>query len=196
MPKSDNKRKKSGQKKRSAERTYFQLSTFNRDKIKTIIDAITMAELAVELKLHSGDCSYNDIGCVRDVMDAAQIALLNRKCFTQEQVNEFVPLFVKGTESIYSICRRAQDRNSDRLVGTAEEIEAIRDHFIPAAALVRESFEVCPRTMLHEWELMLKLHIKATDKPFVELSRAQVRKEIQSMVGNAGYYIQRRYGNA
>ena len=195
MPVSKNKRK-SGMKKRSVERTYFTMSTFNGDKIKTIVDAITMAELAVEMKLHKGECSVSDIGAVRDVMDAAQIALLNRKCFSSEQVNEFVPLFVKGTEAIYAIWHRAGERKSDKLIGTAEEIEAIRDYFIPAAALVRESFETCPRTMLHEWELMLKLHVRATDKPFVVLSRTEVRKEIQSMVGNAGHYIKKRYKNA
>lgn len=195
MPVSKNKRK-SGTKKRSVERTYFTMATFNGDKIKTIVDAITMAELAVEMKLHKGECSVSDIGAVRDVMDAAQIALLNRKCFTSEQVNEFVPLFVKGTEAIYAIWHRAGERKSDKLIGTAEEIEAIRDYFIPAAALVRESFETCPRTMLHEWELMLKLHVRATDKPFVVLSRTEVRKELQSMVGNAGYYIKKRYKNA
>ena len=195
MPVSKNKRK-SGTKKRSVERTYFTMATFNGDKIKTIVDAITMAELAVEMKLHKGECSVSDIGAVRDVMDAAQIALLNRKCFSSEQVNEFVPLFVKGTEAIYAIWHRAGERKSDKLIGTAEEIEAIRDYFIPAAALVRESFETCPRTMLHEWELMLKLHVRATDKPFVVLSRTEVRKELQSMVGNAGYYIKKRYKNA
>ena len=195
MPVSKNKRK-SGQKKRSAERTYFTMSTFNKEKISTIIDAITMAELAVELKLHKGECSVTDIGAVRDVMDAAQIALLNRKCFTNEQVNEFCPLFVKGTEAIYNIWHRAGERNSDKLIGTAEEVSAIRDYFIPAAQLVRESFQTCPRTMLHEWELMLKLHIRTTDKPFVVLSRSEVRREIQSMVGNAGHYIQKRYLNA
>lgn len=194
MPVSKNKRK-SGQKKRSIERTYFTMATFNKDKIATIVDAITMAELAVEMKLHKGECSASDIGAVRDVMDAAQIALLNRKCFTDEQVNEFVPLFVKGTQAIYDMWHRAGERKSDKLIGTAEEVEAIRDYFIPAASLVRESFEVCPRTMLHEWELMLKLHVRATDKPFVVLSRSEVRREIQSMVGNAGHYIRKRYAN-
>ena len=196
MPVSKNKRKKSGTKKPSAERTYFTVSTFNKERIGTIVNAITMAELAVEMKLHKGECSVSDIGAVRDVMDAAQIALLNRKCFTQEQVNEFVPLFIKGTEAVYAIWHRAGERKSDKLIGTAEEIEAIRDYFIPAAQLVKESFETCPRTMLHEWELMLKLHVRATDKPFVVLSRAEVRKEIQSMVGNAGHYIKKRYKNA
>lgn len=195
MPVSKNKRK-SGQKKLSIERTYFTMATFIKDKIATIVDAITMAELAVEMKLHKGECSASDIGAVRDVMDAAQIALLNRKCFTDEQVNEFVPLFVKGTQAIYDMWHRAGERKSDKLIGTAEEVEAIRDYFIPAASLVRESFEVCPRTMLHEWELMLKLHVRATDKPFVVLSRSEVRREIQSMVGKAGYYIKKRYSHA
>ena len=194
MPVSKKKRK-SGKVHKSESRTYFVMSTFNKERIGTIVGAITMAELAIEMKLHKGECTYNDMGAVRDVLDASQIALLNRRCFTQEQVDEFVPLFVKATESIYAIAKRAQERNTDRLIGTADEVAAIRDYFIPAAALVRESFEVCPRTMLHEWELMLKLHLKATDKPFVELSRAQVRKEIQNMVGNAGHYIQKRYCN-
>lgn len=195
MPVSKKKRK-SGLKKRSEERTYFTMSTFNKDKIETIVNAITMAELAVEMKLHKGECSVSDIGAVRDVMDAAQIALLNRKCFTNEQVNEFCPLFVKGTEAIYNIWHRAGERKTDKLIGTAEEVSAIRDYFIPAAQLVRESFETCPRTMLHEWEFMLKLHVRVTDKPFVVLSRSEVRKGIQSMVGNAGHYIKKRYVNA
>ena len=195
MPVSKKTRKK-GTVKKSAPRTYFTMNTFNRESLNLIINAITRAEIAIEQKLHRGECSHNDFGCVRDVMDAAQIALLHRKCFDQETVNEFVPLFIKGTEAIYAVARRAQERNSDRLTCTAEEIEAIRDYFIPAAQLVKDSFEECPRTMLHEWELMLKLHVRATDKPFVVLSRAEVRKEIQSMVGNAGHYIKKRYQNA
>lgn len=194
MPVSKKKRK-SGKTHGSRERTYFTMSTFNTEKIGTIVDAIQRAELAVEMKLHKGDCTYNDLGAVRDVMDSAQIALLNRKCFDQSVVDEYVPLFIKATEAIYAIAKRAQDRGLGSLIGTAEEIAAIRDSLIPSAQLVRESFEVCPRTMLHEWELMLKLHVKATDKPFVEMSRTQVRKEIQNMVGKAGYYIQKRYSN-
>lgn len=192
MPKSTKKRK-NGKVKKSVQKTYFVMSTFNKNSIKAITDAILMAELAVEQKLHRGECSYNDLGCVRDVSDAAQIALLNRKCFTQETLDEFIPLFIKCTEAIYAVARRAQDRKDGKLICNAEEIEHIRDHFIPAAQLVRDSFENCPRIMLHEWEFMLKLHEEAQDKPFVELTRAQVRKGIQDMVGNAGYYIQKRY---
>ena len=192
MPVSKKKRK-NGKVKKSVQKTYFVMSTFNKNSIKAITDAIIMAELAVEQKLHRGECSYNDLGCVRDVSDAAQIALLHRKCFEQETINEFVPLFIKCTEAIYAVARRAQGRKDGKLICNSEEIEHIRDHFIPAAQLVRDSFENCPRVMLHEWELMLKLHDESQDKPFVELTRSHVRKGIQDMVGNAGYYIQKRY---
>lgn len=195
MPRSVNKRK-NGKVKKSVPKTYFVMSTFNKKSIATIVDAITSAEVAVEMKLHRGKCSYNDLGAVREVSDAAQIALLNRDCFSDETVDEFIPLFIKCTEAIYAVARRAKERKDGKLVCNADELEHIRDHFIPAAQLVRESFKSCPRIMLHEWEFMLKQHEEAKDKPFIELTRAQVRKGIQAMVGNAGHYIKKRYQNA
>lgn len=192
MPVSKKKRK-NGKVKKSVQKTYFVLSTFDKNSIAAITNAITTAEIAIEQKLHRGECSYNDLGCVRDVSDAAQIALLNRKCFDDDVVNEFLPLFIKCTESIYAVAKRAQAKNTDKMVCHAEELEAIRDYFIPSAQLVKDSFEHCPRVMLHEWEYMLKLHEECKDKPFIELTRTQVRKGIQAMVGNAGYYIQKRY---
>ena len=192
MPVSKKKRK-NGKVKKSVQKTYFVLSTFDKKSIAAITNAITTAEIAIEQKLHRGECSYNDLGCVRDVSDAAQIALLNRKCFDDDVVNEFLPLFIKCTESIYAVAKRAQAKNTDKMVCDAEELEAIRDYFIPSAQLVKDSFENCPRVMLHEWEYMLKLHEECKDKPFIELTRTQVRKGIQAMVGNAGYYIQKRY---
>lgn len=194
MPVSKTKRK-TGKKVSSAPRSYFAMHNIQKENIEQINSAITTAELIVEHKLPRGECTYADVRMIRDIFDAAQIALLNRKCFDDKTVDEFMKIFIDGLENLYSGYTRAYARKAKTIVYTGAELQAIRDNIIPAASLLKDSFETCPRLMLREWELMLKIQSECQEER-IEINRKQVRNMMDSMVGKAGYYIKKRYSYA
>lgn len=186
MPKSSNKRK-NGKKVKSMEKTYYSPFKVTQAMVNEAIETFERFELVIEMKLPFGNADLDDMYCIRDIFNLAQIALLSRDWIEQKDKDEFLPLFIEAAWAVHDSTMRASEAGRKTITCKGDELQKIRDFAIPAAALIKDSFETCPRRMIKEWRVMQLIHEK--NGGHIQMSEVEIKRLLDSIVGKAGNYI-------
>lgn len=153
-------------------KTLFSPYRIRQADIDKIQSDFLKFEMVCEMKLPMGNCSEDDIRCLKDWFNLMKMILLfpQERCWLDECVREAADTVgIEGidfVEEITELCCEASSAVADVLnrgiptgsfVCKADELNAIRDFAIFAGPVVHKSFELCPRRTIKEYLAMRDL---------------------------------------
>ena len=120
--------------------------------VKEITDKFTNVQLAMELKLHLGQCSLSELDSAIDLFNLAGLSVIHRKLQLEDGMEE---VFNAGVEALVAVRTRGLTLSPTRFVCTAEERNAILNGLEAIGQyLVDEATDDASRLML-EWKASL-----------------------------------------
>lgn len=153
-------------------KTFFSPYRIRQSDIDKIQGDFQKFELVCELKLPMGNCTVDDMRCLRDWFNLMKIIVL----FPQERfwldqcvqdaadtvgiegvdvAEEIVPLCCDASVAVSDVLNRGIESGS--FVCKSGELNAIRDFAIYAGPIIHKSFELCPRRTIKEYLAMKDL---------------------------------------
>lgn len=150
-------------------KTLFSPYRIRQADIDKIQSDFLKFELACEMKLPMGNCTLDDLRCLRDWFNLIKIIILFPKerfwlnqCIQEtansvgiediDVVEEIVSLCCDASVAVSEVTNRGIETGS--FVCKADELNNIRDFAIYAGAIVHKSFELCPRRTIKEYLAM------------------------------------------
>ena len=150
-------------------KTLFSPYRIRQSDIEKIQSDFLKFEMICEIKLPTGNCSEDDVRCIKDWFNLMKMILL----FPQERfwldecvreaadavgiegvdvVQEITELCCEASSSIAEVLNRGIASGS--FVCKASELNSVRDFAIFAGPIVHKSFELCPRRTIKEYLAM------------------------------------------
>lgn len=153
-------------------KTLFSPCRIRQEDIDKIQGDFQKFELVCELKLPMGNCTEDDMRCLKDWFNLMKMIILFPEerfwlndCVTEaadtvgiegiDVVQEIVPLCCEASSAVADVLNRGIESGS--FVCKADELNAIRDFAIYAGPIVHKSFELCPRRTIKEYLAMRDL---------------------------------------
>ena len=151
MPKSKKPRKKFDPKRHLRA---FTLSGFTEVEEEKLFSKFLTLELKAETTLLKGLCKHEDMADLMDFLQWGKIAIANRDYYENSVRIMAQETLIKAADAIDSMIRRGVER--EHYVGTADELNAIRDGMGVVGPLMYESIRSVPHMTEKEWLLMLR----------------------------------------
>ena len=125
-----------------------------RVKIEDIKKDISLAELAVRIKLPRGEASYKDLSNVRDLYNCLSYSLLHwQKAIDQQDAEASGAVLYQAAEDLSTVIKRGTA--NDHYVCRASEMRSILSALQTANDFITDSLETCPLTLLAEYNAAL-----------------------------------------
>ena len=126
------------------------LNCFRARDIRSVLEMLENVELAGYLKLHKGECSYEDITSIHDLIGATLFAVIHRRnALDGAEVAPIADDLVRAGSDIRNVIRRGIEKQ--HFVCTGDELQRIQGAMCVTGQFFRDSFEgVSASTMLNE----------------------------------------------
>ena len=168
MPKS-----KSPRKKYDSRRHAVSFSGIKPKDIEDIKKQIAVAEVAVRIKLPRGEASYSDLSQVRDLFNCLMFSLMHRqKVIDQEEADQAGDELVQAGIDLTNLLRRGI--KDDHYVCRASEMKSILAALQTASDFITESLDVCPQTLVEEFNGSLLIRDALPEKGEIVVQRKTV----------------------
>ena len=165
MPKSKMPRKKFDPKRHLRA---FTLGGFTKVEADKLYQKFLTLELKAETTLLKGLCKHEDMADLMDFLQWGKIAIANRDYYENSARIQAQEALIKAADAIDSLIKRGVER--EHYVGTADELNAIRDGMEIVGPLMCESIQTVPHMTAKEWLLMLR-YSRGTKGRNVELGQ-------------------------
>lgn len=153
-------------------KTLFSPYRIRQSDIDKIQGDFLKFEMLCELKLPMGNCTADDMRCMRDWFNLVKMIILFpeerfwlNQCVVDaaeavgiediDVVEEIVPLCCDASSAVSAVLHRGIATGS--FVCKADELNHIRDFAIYAGPIIHKSFELCPRRTIKEYLAMRDL---------------------------------------
>ena len=121
-----------------------------RRDIEDIKKEIMSAETAVRIKLPRGEASYTDLSQVRDLFNCLMFSLMHRqKVIDQSEADAAGDELIQAGIDLTTVLKRGIA--TDHYVCRASEMSSILAGLQPASDFIRDSLDVCPSTLVDEF---------------------------------------------
>lgn len=121
-----------------------------RQDIDDIKTKIATAETAVRIKLPRGEASYSDLSQVRDLFNCLMFSLMHRqKVIDQSEADAAGDELIQAGIDLTTVLKRGIE--TDHYVCRASEMRSILSGLQTASDFIRESLDVCPSTLVDEF---------------------------------------------
>ena len=121
------------------------------EDVRRIREKFTAVQLAMELKLHLGTCTPEEITDAIDMYNLAGLSLVNRG---YELDDESVALFNAGSEALAAVKNRGLKMEPVRFVCTGDERNAILNGLEPVGEYLMEAANEDASTLMLEWRAL------------------------------------------
>lgn len=190
MPSSNNKRK-NGKKVVRKNKKALSAIYLEQGAIDSVKQLFVEAQLRCELKLGTGQCTFDDVALFRDCLNISTwcIVYLDRilVCLNDEWWNANEAVYVKAKDAFHTFYWRGNSKGgtrdeSVRYVATGEELTAIKDGLVLAGQIVDEMLENRPQIFMSMFVGMKKF-LKGRGTGRLEFTVADLEKAIRKYCG-------------
>lgn len=125
-------------------------------ELKSIVNRTA---LIIEITLPRGDATDDHMHCIQDFLNWGGIVVYMRRLKGQEEAKqEFFERFQEALHALNDILNRKNaKKTTSHYVGTAHELDVLRDVGAEICSILREGLETAPRRTVREFMAVKKL---------------------------------------
>lgn len=174
---------------------YLTGSFYPRETITGIKDIINSIGLVVEITLPRGNASDNDMHKIQDLLNWGGMMLFDRAWHKlwpdAEAYNDFKDQSYEALYAFSRIVKRKQSGKSSGYVGTADELNVIRDVCGVFEDLLKEQLEIAPHRTVKQFLAAKQI----VDEEHKERDRLGITHGVHELVDKSTKQVlnQRRY---
>ena len=131
----------------------------SKKSLDYVMSVVERYELVAEIALPRGTADYDDMNCLKSLLNHAMLGAISRGWLDKEERREGLSAISKAGKALTSVVDRAFARNKEKpaFVCTADELNAVRNGVAVAGPFIRDSMEETPIRCMQEFYAMKAL---------------------------------------